>query len=436
MVETIVVPGGPVVLLDTMPHIRSVAMQCLIGVGACAEQQEQSGISHLIEHMCFKGTRSWPDPRLLSMAIEGVGGVMDASTMYESTVYWVKVADIHTDLALRILLEMVSQPLFVNQELEKERRVIVEEIRGIQDSPSDYTDVLIQSALWGDQPLGRDIAGSIESVNQIGHAAMRSFWQAHYQPSNMILSIAGHITPQQRQSIEHVLATLPTNTNGSATRQDPTRPGSPMLPVSPPRPGPDVVIATRMIEQGSFCIGFPAPSYHDPDRFAFRVLDTVLGGGMSSRLFQEMREERGLSYNVGSYHSLFASTGMWAIYGGVSADDMHESIAVICSLLRELVAHGITEEELALVQSQVRGSLLLSLENTLTVASRQGELYLHYGYVVPPEETIAAIEAVTTADVHRLAQQLLRREMMQIAVVGPYPDSDSLRSSLLEAITL
>ncbi|MCG8348088.1 MAG: insulinase family protein [Chloroflexales bacterium] len=401
------------ILVEELPHTHSVSVGCFVAVGTRHESGPLSGVSHLIEHMCFKGTRRFPTARLLSLAIEEFGGLVNASTSYESTVYWAKVANIHFDRALESLVEMLRYPLFDPHELEKERRVIIEEIRGTQDSPSDWVHELIHTSIWGDQPLGRDIAGTIETVNSISRADLLMFWQQHYTLANMVISIAGNI------DMEQIVKAVSTAFAG-------VNPGSkqPALPTSSPQLGPNLVLAPRETEQGNFCLGVPALSYNDPDRRALQVLDTIVGGGMSSRLFQELREERGLAYNVGSYVSEIADTGMWVIYGGVETEMLCESVGAVLATLRSIVRDGVTEEEVAHVKGQVKGGILLSLEDTWSVASRNGSHQLRYSEVVPVERVVAEVEAVTCADVLRVARRVLRPEVLHLSVVGPYNSHD------------
>ncbi len=401
------------ILVEELPHTHSVSIGCYIGVGARHEPPPISGVSHFIEHMCFKGTQNLPTAHEISLAIEGVGGLLNASTSYESTVYWGKVANIHFDRALHVLTEMVRYPLFAPAELEKERRVIIEEIRGTQDVPSEWIHDLVQTSMWGDQPLGRDIAGTIETVSSLSREEMLHFWQAHYALSNTVISVAGNI--QLDRVVEAVQAAFTGHQLGTVR---------PPLPTLPPAPGPRLLMLPRDTEQGNFCIGIPALSYNDPDRRALQVLDTILGGGMSSRLFQELREERGLAYNVGSYHSEVSDAGMWVIYGSVDADMLKPSIETVLTILRAIVAGGVSEAEVALVKEQVKGGMLLSLEDTWSVAARNGSHQLRYGKVIPVEQVVAEVEAVTCADVLRVAHRVLQNDALYLAVIGPYDEGD------------
>jgi predicted Zn-dependent peptidase len=413
MLHTHILPSGLHILVDELPHTHSISLGAFVGVGSGHEDRPICGISHFIEHMLFKGSRKRPTPRLISDAIEGVGGILDAYTSFESTVYYAKVADIHFDRALDVLANMLLEPCFDPRDIEKERRVIAEELRATEDTPSELVHLILDEAMWGDQPLGRDIAGDEESVAGLTREQVLSHWRTHYNLANMVISIAGNIQADRAvAAIEQVLGALPP---GAAAG---------FLPSRPPHPGPALALRGDDSEQGNFCLGFPGIPQADPDRRAMQVFDTVLGGGMSSRLFQEIREEHGLAYSVGSYSREHHDAGKWVVYGSVEPDNLRECLATTMRELRGALADGITEEELQRVKEQVKGGILLSLEDTWSVASRNGSHVLRYGRVIPVEQVVAEIEAVTRADVLRVARRVLRVEAMHLAVIGPYQEGD------------
>jgi predicted Zn-dependent peptidase len=420
MPELITTPAGLRILVEELPHTYSVSIGCFVGAGARHEPDAHGGAAHFIEHMCFKGTSRFPTARQISEAVEGVGGILNASTSYESTVYWAKVATIHFERAVEVLAEMLTCPTFDLRELEKERRVIIEEIRGLQDSPSDWVHELLQQAMWGTQPLGRDIAGSAETVGAMSRADLTGFFQRHYNLSTTVISVAGKITAAQvAESVGRAFAGL--------------RPGhlaaTPMSPT--PRRGPQVSLMPRDTEQGNFCLGVPGLSYSDPDRRALQVLDSILGGGMSSRLFQVLREENGLAYSIGSYHTELSDAGMWVIYGSVEPETLRDALAICRDMLGDLLRYGVTPDELAMIKEQVKGGILLSLEDTWSVASRNGSHLLRYGHVIPVEQVVAEVEAVTADQVLGVARRLLRPEALHLAVIGPYEDEDRRELELL-----
>lgn len=412
-------PGGLRLLVEELPHTHSISLGCFIGVGSGHEVRAISGISHFVEHMLFKGSERWPNPKLISDAIEGVGGILDAYTGFESTVYYAKVADIHFDRALDVLSDMLLRPRFDPKDIEKERRVITEELRQTADTPSDLIHTLIDDGMWGDQPLGRDIAGDEETVAAITREQIEEHWRGYYNRANTVISVAGNIDHTQvAEAITRALEPLPAGAPST------------FLASQPPRPGPALLLRSDDSEQGNFCLGFPGISQSDPDRRAMQVFDTVLGGSMSSRLFQEIREERALAYSVGSYSREHHDAGKWVIYGSVEPDKLYECLATVMAELRRALAHGITEQELQQVKEQVKGGILLSLEDTWSIASRNGSHELRYGRVIPVEQVVAEVEAVTREDVLRVARHVLREEAMHLAVIGPYDDAEDLQALL------
>jgi predicted Zn-dependent peptidase len=420
MPTSIITPGGLRLLVEELPHTYSVAVGCFIGAGARHEPDHHAGAAHFLEHMLFKGTERYPTAREISQCVEGVGGILNASTSYESTIYYAKVAQIHFDRALDVLADMVLRPRFDLRELEKERRVIIEEIRGLHDVPGDWVHELLQQALWGEHALGRDIAGSVETVSALGRADLSAFFQRSYNRTNMVVSVAGNVrTAEVVAAVDAAFADL----SAGAPLHAPT---SPVV-----RPGPCVTLRSRDTEQGNFCFGLPGLAYTDSDRRALQVLDSVLGGGMVSRLFQILREDHGMAYNVGSYHNDLADVGSWVIYGSVEPDALRDAVILVREILTDLATHGPSADELEMVKEQVKGGLLLSLEDTWSLAARNGAHQLRYGRVIPLEQVVAEVEAVTAADVLRVARRLIRPAVMHLAVIGPY-DADDRRE--LEAI--
>ena len=423
MLQTFTLPSGLRVLVEELPHTHSISLGAFVGVGSGHEERPICGISHFIEHMLFKGSQRRPNPRLIADAIEGVGGILDAYTSFESTVYYAKVADIHFDRALDVLADMLLAPCLDAKDIEKERRVIAEELRATEDAPSELIHLILDDAMWGDQPLGRDIAGDEEAVVGLTREQVLAHWHTHYNPANMVISIAGNIQSERAvAAIEQTLGALPV---GVAAE---------FVPSTPPRPGPALTLRADDSEQGNFCLAFPGIPQGDPDRRAMQVFDTVLGGGMSSRLFQEIREERGLAYSVGSYSREHHDAGKWVVYGSVEPGNLHECLAATMAELRSALADGITDDELQRVKEQVKGGILLSLEDTWSVASRNGSHQLRYGRVIPVEQVVAEIEAVTRADVLRVAGRVLREDAMHLAVIGPYDDAEG--EALKKLLTL
>lgn len=411
-------PTGLRIIAEELPHTHSVSMGVFTRVGSRYEPAHLSGVSHFLEHMFFKGTER-RTARQISEAIEGIGGALNAYTSYDSTCYYAKVADIHFDRAVDTLSDMLLHSRFDPREIEKERRVILEEINMSLDSPADWVHQLIDELMWGDQPLGRDIAGTPETVSAISRDDLLRYRDQHYTLANTVISIAGNVSTDAM--VDAWVRALHGYRCGPASEPQPTL---------PPQRACRLRLLRKETEQANFCLGLPALSYTDPDRRALQVLNTVLGGGMASRLFQEIREERGLAYSVYSYTTELDDAGKWIIYGGVELSKVYDAIRACIAELWKLREDGITEEELQRVKEQVKGGMLIGLEDTWSVASRNGAHILRYNRVVPVEQVVAEIEAVTQADVHRVAQRLITPDALYLAVIGPYEDEHAFAELL------
>ncbi|HZB96010.1 MAG TPA: pitrilysin family protein [Herpetosiphonaceae bacterium] len=411
-------PNGLRIVTEEMPHTHSVSMGIFTQVGSRYESARLSGVSHFLEHMFFKGTPR-RNAKQISEAIEGVGGMLNAYTSYDSTAYYAKVANIHFDRAVDTLSDMLLHSLFDPKEIEKERRVIIEEINMSLDQPAEWVHQLLDATLWGDQPLGRDIAGTPDTVGGITRDDLLAYKNQHYTYPNTVISLAGNMPSDVM--VEAWSRAL--ERYGEGTRHDPEK-------TLPPEPGPRLVVLNKDTEQANFCLGLPALSFLDPDRRPLQVLNSVLGGGMASRLFQEIREERGLAYAVYSYTAEFDDAGKWVIYGGVEDGKVHDAIEAVLQELRKLRDEGITDEELQHVKEQVKGGMLLGLEDTWSVAARNGSHILRYDEVIPVEQVVAEIEAVTQEDVLRVAGRLIKPEALNLAVIGPNQEEQSFQQLL------
>lgn len=410
-------PNGLCVIVEPMPASSAVAITCHVGVGSRYETAAQSGIAHMLEHMCFKGTQHYPTALDLSRAIEGIGGEFNACTDYESTAYYVKVADLHAERGVGVLAELVTRPTLDAAELEKERGVILAEIRDYRDTPTDAVHTMLQSSLYGDQPLGREIIGTRQTVRTISHHDLTAFWQQHYTPATVIVSIAGNIAPDRAHELvaQHF----------GALAAAPAHP--PPAPCAPPVAGPRVTLRNYDSEQGHFCLGLPGVSQHDPDRRALDVLDTIVGGDMSSRLFQLIREQHGLAYSVGSYNSTFLDSGMWVLYASVKRRKLADAVRAMLTVLHDVATHGITPAELAYVQEQVRGGLRLSLDDSAAIAARNAHQYHAYGTIQSLEAVIAEYDQLTCDDIHRVAQRVISSVGLHLAIIGDYGKTDKER---------
>ena len=414
-----VLPNGVRVLSFTMPHVRSASIILSYRVGSRFETDEHAGISHFIEHMLFKGTARRPSPERISEEIEGVGGILNAYTSREQTGYWAKVPSTHFALAFDVLADMLRNSLFEPAELEKERGVIIEEIRASEDDPTDVVGELLNRIVWEEQAVGRPVAGSEESVGRIDRAAMLDYLTTHYNPANLVISVAGNVGHADvvRRAAEAF---------GDLPRADMREPDRARLRQTAPRAG----LVSRPDKQANVMLGMPGLSYHDERRYTQRTLDVILGSGMSSRLFVEIRERRGLAYSVGSYFSQLADVGAGAVYAGVDPGKVDETVAAVAEELRKLRDAAVPAEELTRAKEFRKGRLLLSLEDSHSVANWLGSNEMLYGEVPTPEEVIARIDAVAAADVQALARELFTPERYSLAVVGPYQDEEHFKRLL------
>lgn len=401
-----------------MPHTRSVSIGFFIGTGSRYETDTQAGISHFIEHLCFKGTSKRPTATDICTAVEGVGGILNAGTDKELTVYWCKVAQPHFSIALEVLVDMLLNSRFDPVEIEKERQVIIEEINMSLDSPSQRVAMLVDEVLWPGHALGRDIAGSKESVTAITRDMILDYLAKHYQPGNTVLAVAGDIQHQEVASMVGQAVTDWTK-NQPQTGYTPYQGGI----------GRRVLIENRDTEQTQLCLALPGLSITHPERFKLDLLNVILGEGMSSRLFTEIRDKLGLAYSIQSYVEHLLDTGAITISAGVDAKNLSVAIRAILEELSRL-KEVIPEWELSKAKELSKGRLLLRLEDSRSVASWMGGQEILTGRILSVDELIAIIDAITAEELQRLAVELLVGEQVRLAVVGPISPDELLEDLL------
>jgi predicted Zn-dependent peptidase len=421
MYERANLANGVRILTARMPYVRSVSIVLLFGVGSRYEEARQAGVSHFIEHMLFKGSARFPSAQLISEAIEGVGGVLDAATDKELTVYSAKIASRHFDLALNVLCDMVRHPRLDPRELDKERRVIVEEINMYRDSPQEWVGVLADETLWPDnRPLGREVAGTRATVEAISRAEMQAYWTAHYLPGNLVLSVTGDIEHEQVvAAAQRLLGDWP------------SAPVPAWTPCLPPEGVPRVRLEQRKTEQTNLCLVMPGIAYGQPDAYAETLLNAILGDGMSSRLFLEVREQQGLAYDVSSAPMSYHDTGSFFIYAGV---DPTRALPALRAILVELVRmrdQVVPADELQRAKEYTKGRMALRLEDTHSVASWMGGQEALRGEVLDLDTAMARYDAVTSADIQRIAGQLFREPWLRLALIGPHRDAAEFERALV-----
>jgi len=405
--EKTTLANGLRILTAPIPHTYSVTIAVYVGAGTRYERKEEAGLSHFVEHLCFKGSQKRPTSKDISEAIDSVGGLLNGSTDRELTVYHCKVAAAHFPLALDVLVDMLRAPRFDPQEMEKERLVILEELAMIADTPSQLVDLDIDQALWADQPLGWDVAGTEESVKGISRQTAFDYLTRQYVPNNTVVSVAGNI--DSRQVTEQVAAFWSDCPQGSPSSWYPATDGQ----------GPRCALRYRKTEQAYLCLAVRGLPLQHPDRYSLALLSAILGEGMSSRLFLELREKQGLVYDVHSYVSHFLDTGAFTVYAGV---DPAKTVDVLKAIISELarLRDGVGEGELVKAKELCKGRLLLRLEDTRAVAGWQGAQELLLGEVRTPDHVVEFLEAVTLEDVRRVARDLLVNDQLHMALVGPF----------------
>ncbi len=404
-----VLDNGIRVLTANVAHVRSVTICFYFGVGSRYEPVELSGASHLIEHMLFKGSRRYPTAREISEAIEGVGGTLDAETGKELTVYSTKTASQHFTLSLGLLADMVRYPLFEPSELDKERRVIVEELNMYRDSPQEWVGVIGEETVWPDLPLGREVAGTRESVESITLGALQTYRTSHYVPGKLVVSVVGNV--EHESVLENVRSLL----GDWEPRDVPT-----FLPCLPPRETQRVRLEQRPTEQTNFCLYTLGLRTDHPDYHALILLNTILGGGMSSRLFQSVREEQGLAYDIGSSPISYQDTGAFLISAGVEPKRTSAALAAVLHEMAHMRAESVRDDELERAKEYTRGRIALSLEDTHSVASWLGGQEALLGHVREIDDTLAKITSVTRGDIQRVAQSLFDDAWLRLAIIGPH----------------
>ena len=399
-------PNGLRVVTCEMAHTRSVTISILIGVGSRYESAEQAGVSHFIEHMVFKGTKRRPDPVQISGTIEGTGGMLNAGTEQELTVYWCKVAEPHLGESLDLLIDMLRNSLFEAESIEMERMVVLEELSSINDYPASRVDSMIDEMLWPDHPLGRDIGGTKESVAGITREAMLEHMGNYYTPSNVVISVAGNVrTADVVARVANLCANWPNAESDGWT------------PVTHAQSDSQLRLEYRGTEQVNLSIALPGLGAHHPDRHALDLLSIVLGEGMSSRLFVELRENRGLAYDVHSGVTHFQDCGAFLITAGVDPSRVYEAAATILEQVGGM-REPMPEEELEKTKRLVEGRLLLRMEDTRAVSSWMGSQELLRGRMLSIDEALQEVKDVTTEDVRVVAEKLLTTEKLNMAVVG------------------
>lgn len=418
MYQKSVLENGLRLITTPMPHTRSVCIAIFVGAGSRYEGVEQAGLSHFIEHLCFKGTQRRATSKEISETIEGVGGMINGGTDKEFTIYWCKVARPHFALALDLMVDMLRNSKFDAQDMERERQIIIEELNESMDWPQHRVNMLIDEVVWPDQPLGRDVAGSKESVSRLNREMLLEYLSRQYVPSNAVVSVAGDV------GHEEVVSRI-----GEAFGDwTPGRP-QPFYPAEDSQEEPRHRVEQRDTEQAHLCLALRGLSLLHPDRFNLDLLNVVLGEGMSSRLFLEIRERQGLAYDIHSSVDHFLDSGAVTIYAGVDPKQIDIAIERILKELRCL-PEDISEAELSKAKELTKGRLLLRMEDTRSVAGWTGGQELLTGCIRTVDDVTSIIDAISPQDLKRVARELILTEKLNLAIVGPVTGEDRLHNLL------
>ncbi len=423
LVRRTVLPGGLRVITEAMPGVRSASIGVWVGVGSRDETDALAGASHFLEHLLFKGTRT-RSPMEISAPLEAVGGELNAFTGKEYTCYHARVLDDDLPLAIDILADMVTSSVVSRADVESEREVILEEIAMNDDDPDDVVHNLVAGRIWSSSSLGRPVSGSVESVRGLSRTQVAGYYRRRYAPESIVVAVAGNVDHRA------VVRRLRKAFGAGGFLDDPTvrpRPARLTFPAVGYGSGADLV--TRPTEQANLVLGLPGLRRGDDRRFTAGVLNAALGGGMSSRLFQEVREKRGLAYAVYSYTAHYADSGMLGVYAGCAPAKVDEVLALCRAEIADVADRGLSDEEFVRGRGQLRGNLVLGLEDSSARMSRIAKADLVHGELLSMDEMLARIDAVTLDDVRALAGELLAATPA-LAVVGPFDDADRFAAAV------
>ena len=410
-------PDGPRVISAHLPNSRSLSAAVYVLAGSRLETRERAGVAHFMEHVTFKGTKAYPTTRAVSEAIEGCGGSSNAATDRESTVYWARLPIRQGELAFRMLAELTIRPLLRDNDISRERDIIVEEIRSYRDDPGQYVFNLFDRAFFGDTPLGWEIAGDEDSVRGLAVGEIKRFWSETYRPANTVVAVAGNLD-------HDAVVDLVSRNFGTGNGVVPGYGVAPALPVE------RISVEHRDLAQAHVVVGLPALKRDDPDQWNLELLNTILGEGSSSRLFQELREEAGLAYDVHSFQSDYADCGALQVYAGVDPADLDATVKAILDELRKLASEPVAIDELERARAYTSGRLELRLEESRHVSAWLGVQEALHDRVLTLDDALAELATVTPEGIQALAQRLFRDDRLCLAVIAPKGTTRNLEASL------
>ena len=417
--------SGLRIVTERMPSVRSVTLGVWVGAGSRDERPAIAGASHFLEHLLFKGTPT-RSARDIAEAFEAVGGDLNAFTSKENTCFYARVLDRDLPLAVEHMCDMLQHSLLRKPDFEAERQVILEEINMHEDSPDELIHDLFTESLWAGHPLGRPVLGTVHSITSTNRDQVMRFYRRRYTPANFVVAAAGNV--EHDRVVDLVRTGMAT---GRVKRQGPSKWHLRSDAANAPKPTGATLVRNRPTEQAHICVGTNGLARSDPERFAFGVVNQALGGGMSSRLFQEIREKRGLAYSVYSYHAMYAEAGLFTVYAGTTPKRAEEVLGVIRREIDDVAGGGLTEKEFERAKGHMKGAFVLSLEDTSGRMSRIGKSEIAHGEILSVDETLDRIDQVTIEDARRVAERVLTGPM-GLAVIGPFPQ-DAFGGSDLNA---
>lgn len=404
------------VLTEKVAHVRSVSIGFFVDIGSRYETSDINGASHFIEHLMFKGTGR-RTPKDIAEELDAVGGQLNAFTTKEYTCYYARVLDEHFDLAVDLLGDMLFESKFDPADIDRERNVIIEEIKMYEDTPDELVHDIFAGSIWRGHSLGQPIIGTADVINSLSRDSLYDYYKTHYNPGRMIVAVAGNINH------DVVIDRLRPVFEKREVKESPRQ-------VNTPATKRQITCRNKDTEQVHLIVGAPGLKLDHEKIYVMQIINTILGGGLSSRLFQEIREQRGLVYSVYSYHSSYHDTGLFGVYAGLSKQNVDEVLALIFKQVRDIQVNGVKEEELHRAREQLKGNLYLSLENVNTRMSRLGKSQMYLGRVVAPEEIINKVNKVTISDIQELAKEVLDPQGFSLASIGPWDDCGSLERTI------
>jgi len=414
-----ILKNGLTLLTVPVETASSVTMSIFAKVGSRYEERRINGLSHFLEHLHFKGTKKYPTAKRLSETVDSIGGEFNANTGKEHTQYFIRAAYEHLPLVFEVLTDMLQNPLFDEREMEREKGVIIEEINMYKDNPQIHVESLFEETLWPNQPLGRDIAGTADVIRAVTKQDILDYRQKFYQPSNMIIAVAGNFHQKQLEDlVEEHWAHVPSKKHGS------------YKPIVEKQNGPRLSVENKVTEQAHMIVGFCGYPYKHKNNYALRILSTVLGGGMSSRMFLRIRERMGLAYYVSTSFNNYLDTGDFFVQSGLKVASAPKALEMILEELRKVRDEGITTKELKKAQEYLKGKIALALEDS----HEKLEWYLGQeafnGQIRTVREAFEKLDRVTIAEVERVAHELIRNDHLNMAIIGPFKDSAVFESKL------